>query len=69
MNMDQTPVYHSMEGTKTIHAVGAKTINLRTAANDGQRITVAVTLTASGRRVPSMLVFKGELLFLIKMQT
>ena len=69
MNMDQTPVYHSMEGDKTIDAVGAKTINLRTAANDGQRISVAVTLTASGRRVPSMIVFKGELLFLIKMQT
>jgi len=61
LNMDQTPVYHSMEDTVTIDVVGRRTINLRTAANDGQRVTVAATITASGRRVPSMVVFKGKL--------
>ena len=69
MNMDQTPIYHSMEGDKTIDAVGAKTVNLRSAANDGQRVTVAVIVTASGRRVESMIVFKGELYFSCKMRT
>ena len=59
MNMDQTPVYHSMEHNVTIDVVGARTINMRTAANDGQRVTVAVTITASGRQVESMIVFKG----------
>ena len=61
MNMDQTPVYHSMEHNVAIDVVGARTINMRSAANDGQRVTVAATITASGRRVPSMVVFKGKL--------
>ena len=60
LNMDQTPVYHSMEHNVTIDVVGARTINMRSAANDGQRVTVAATITASGRRVESMIVFKGK---------
>ena len=63
--MDQTPVYHSMEHNVTIDVVGARTINMRSAANDGQRVTVAVTVAASGRRVPSMVVFKGEFIFIV----
>ena len=58
--MDQTPVYHSMEHNVTIDVVGARTINMRSAANNGQRVTVAATITASGRRVESMIVFKGK---------
>ena len=60
--MDQTPVYQSMENNVTIDLVGARTrtINMRTAANDGQRVTVAATITASGRQVESMIVFKGK---------
>ena len=61
MNMDQTPVYQSMDEGRTIDMVGARTVNLRTSANDSQRVTVAVTITASGKRLPSMLVFKGKL--------
>ena len=61
MNMDQTPVYQSMDEGRTIDMVGARTVNLRTSANDSQRVTVAVTITASGKRLPSMIVFKGKL--------
>jgi DNA-binding transcriptional regulator YiaG len=60
MNMDQTPVYHSMGQEVTIDFVGARTVNLRSSANDSQRVTVAVTITASGKRLTSMVVFKGE---------
>jgi hypothetical protein len=65
LNMDQMPVYHAMDQDVTIDFVGAHTINMRSAANNGQRITVAVTVTASGRRVPSMAVFKGEFVFIV----
>jgi hypothetical protein len=51
LNMDQTPCYHSMDGDITIDYVGVRTVNMRSAANDGQRITVAVTITASGRSI------------------
>ncbi len=51
---------HAVETNKTIDRVGAQTINLRTSAKDSKRVTVAVTITASGRRVKSMVVFKGK---------
>jgi len=60
MNMDQTPVFHAMDFRTTINRVGARTVNLRTSASDSKRVTVAVTVTASGRRVKHMVVFKGE---------
>jgi hypothetical protein len=60
INMDQTAVNHAVETNKTIDRVGAQTINLRTSVNDSKRVTVAVTLTASGRRVKPMVVFKGK---------
>ena len=66
LNMDQTPVYHAMDQDVTIDWVGARTINMRSTANDGQRVTVAVTVAASGRRVPSMVVFKGEFVSIVK---
>ena len=44
----------------TLDVEGARTINMRSAANDRQCITVAATITASGRRVESMIVFKGK---------
>jgi hypothetical protein len=59
-NMDQTPVQMAMEWKCTIDKVGARTVNLRTSASDTKRVTVAVTLTASGRRVKLMVVFKGK---------
>ena len=65
MNMDQTPVYHAMDQDLTIDFVGARTINMRSAANGSVRISVAVTITASGRKVPSMIVFRGEFVFFV----
>ncbi len=60
INMDQTAVNHAVEIKKTIDRVGERTINLRSSANDSKRVTVAVTITASGRRVKPMVVFKGK---------
>ena len=59
-NMDQTPVWMVMDSKIRIDHVSARTVNLRTSASDTKHVTVAVTLTASGRRVKSMVVFKGE---------
>jgi len=65
LNMDQTPAYMAMDQDVTIDFVGTWTINMRSAANDSQRVTVAVTIAASGRRIPSMVVFKGEFIFIV----
>jgi len=59
-NMDQTPMWHAMTEKVTIDTVGKRTINVRTSAGDSKRVTVAVTITASGHQLPSMIVFKGK---------
>ena len=59
-NMDQTPMWHAMSQKGTIDAIGKRTINVRTSVGDSKRVTVAVTTTASGHQLPSMIVFKGK---------
>ena len=60
LNMDQTPVYFSMNSKKTLDLIGKKTIHIRTSTNDTKRVTVAVTIAADGTVLPSYLVFKGK---------
>jgi hypothetical protein len=60
INMDQTPVYFSMNSKRTYEVVGKKTIHIRTSTNDTKRVTVAVTITADGTLLPSMLILKGS---------
>ena len=64
LNMDQTPVYHSMDSSRTIERVGTCTVNLCMSMNNSTCMTVAVTITTSGRKVKSMVVFKGEFNFI-----
>ncbi len=59
VNMDQTPVYFTMNGKKTLNVAGAKTVQIRTSTNDTKRATVAVTICADGTLLPSVVVFKG----------
>jgi hypothetical protein len=62
INMDQTPVYHAMCSGKTIERVGVRTVNRRTPTGsaDSKRVTLAACLTASGRQMKGMVVFKGD---------
>ncbi len=60
INMDQTPVYFTMNQKTTLNTVGARTVHVRTSTNDTKRATVAVTITASGHLLPALTVFKGK---------
>ena len=62
INMDQTPIYHAMFSGQTIDCVGVCTVNLRApkGSADSKQVTVAVCITASGRQIKSMVVFKGR---------
>jgi hypothetical protein len=60
LNMDQTPMWYAMTPKTTIEPRGSRTVNVRTATGDSKRVTVAVTITASGHQLPSMVVFKGS---------
>ncbi len=53
MNMDQTPVYFTMNAKRTLETIGVKTVHVRTSTNDTKRATVAVTITGSGAVLPS----------------
>ncbi len=63
INIDQMPVYHAMFSGCTIDRVEVRTVNLRASKGsaDSKRVTVAACITASGRQIKSMVVFKGEL--------
>ena len=60
LNMDQTPVYISMNAKRTLEVVGVKTVHVRTSTHDTKRATVAVTITGAGSVLPSMVIFKGK---------
>jgi hypothetical protein len=60
INMDQAPVYFAMNAKQTLEVIGGKTIHVRTSTNDNKRATVAVTITANGMVLPSMVIFKGK---------
>ena len=60
LNMDQTPVFFTMNAKRTLEVVGVRTVHIRTSTNDTKRATVAVTITSSGLLLPSMVVFKGK---------
>ncbi len=60
LNMDQTPVFFSMESKTTLDLAGLKTIHMRSSTSDTKRATAAVTVTASGHQLPLTDVFKGK---------
>ena len=60
LNMDQTPVFFSMTPNTTVNVRGARTVNVRKSSGSTQRLTVAVAVTAAGKFLKPMIVFKGK---------
>ena len=58
--MDQTPIFFTITPRTTLNTVGACTVNVRTSTSSTMRVTVAVTVSASGKMLPSMIVYKGK---------
>ena len=59
INMDQTPIAYSFHSRTTLEAVGTKTIQVRASTTDTKRVTVAATVTTSGKMLTSFMIFKG----------
>ncbi len=53
INMDQMPVYLTMNAKQTLDVVGKKTIHIHTSKNNIKGVTMAVTITADGTLLPS----------------
>ena len=60
INMNQTPVPFSYDPKKTIEVVGQRTIHIRKLTCDTKRATCALTVTASGKMITPLFVFKGN---------
>ena len=61
LNMDQTPMWNTIAAKGTIEPRGSRTVNIRTATDDGRHVTVAIAITALGHQLLSLIVFKGKL--------
>ena len=57
INMDQTPVPFSYD-PKNIEVVGRRTIHIRKSTSNMECATCALTVTASGKMITSLFVFK-----------
>ena len=60
INMDQTPDPFSYDPKETIEVVGQRTIHIRKSTSDMKRATSALTVTASGKMITPIFVFKGN---------
>ena len=59
INMDQTPIPFTLNSKRTLEMVGKKMVHIRKSTNDMKRATLALTVTASGKMIRPMLIFKG----------
>ena len=59
LNMDQTPIPFTFNSKSTLEVVGARTVDVHKSTNDTKQATAAITITASGKMLPPLLVFKG----------
>lgn len=59
-NMDETPVFLDLLPGKVIDKKGNKTINIRTTGSEKNRVTATLCCAASGKMLPSFVIFKGK---------
>ena len=59
LNMDQTPIPFTFNSKSTLEGVGARTVHVRKSTNDTKCATAAITITASGKMLAPLFVFKG----------
>ena len=59
INMDQSPIQYSSHSSRTLEVKGKKTIHVCASMADTKRVTLAVTVDASGKVLLPMLIFKG----------
>ena len=60
VNVDESPIYLEMPPKKTIEIKGSKNVDIYTFGKEKYRITSVLSITASGSKLPSLLIFKGK---------
>ena len=57
-NMDQTAVFFECKPSKTVNRKGDKTIAVRNSGSNSHRMTVCLSVTASGQKLDPFVIFK-----------
>ena len=60
INMDQTPVYFSMDATKTLELIGCSTVPVQKSTTNTKCVTVAMMICANGTILLAVHIFKGK---------
>jgi len=60
INMDQSPIPFTFDWQRTLELVGSCTDHICKSTCDTKRATLAITITASGKKLTPILVLKGE---------
>ncbi|CAI7911515.1 unnamed protein product [Closterium sp. NIES-54] len=60
LNVDQTPIFLEMLVERTLEMKGARTVHVRSAGYEKERVTVMLAVTASGLKLPPYVVFKRK---------
>ena len=60
LNMDQTPIPFSYHSNKMLKVKGAWAVHSRASTTETKHVTLAVTVTGSGKMLPPLLIFKGN---------
>ncbi|CAI7801125.1 unnamed protein product, partial [Closterium sp. NIES-54] len=60
VNADQTPLFLEMPAERTIETKGARTVHVRTAGYEKERVTFMLAVTAGGLKLPPYVIFKRK---------
>jgi hypothetical protein len=60
VNMDQTPLYNDQRPSTTVCNKGQKSVNGKQTRTGDYRCTVFLAVTLSGKKLPPLIVFKGQ---------
>ena len=60
INMDETPVYFDMPGSRTIERKGKKEVRVRSTGTEKRRFTAVLACKAAGVMLPPIIIFKGK---------
>ncbi|CAI7849943.1 unnamed protein product, partial [Closterium sp. NIES-53] len=62
INADQTPLWLEMPATTTVEETGVRSVPIRSAGYQKQRVTVMLACTADGRKLKPWVFFKRKTL-------
>ena len=61
VNVDETPVFLEIISNNTYNKKGEKEVIINTHENEKHHITVILTITGKGNKLPPVIIFKGKI--------